>query len=213
MNHGHWYECQCPVVHSGGERECISHAGYYSEQVHEPAVRVRHENVSPNCYSPLYSLCENPDQFLEPDDEDETTVVPEHESDQHEIVVPEQFGHVFSKQFRKPMKESAKMALPTDKVYDLAKERGLLTVDNGATSTLTRSLFNMSDVTPRITKIHLAGQGMTISSTHAGYKTYYVEDATGTIRPIRTLALFVPSLEDDLLAGRALTRSKYRIIQ
>lgn len=104
------------------------------------------------------------------------------------------------------------MALPTDKVYDLAKERGLLTVDNGATSTLTRSLFNMSDVTPRITKIHLAGQGMTISSTHAGYKTYYVEDATGTIRPIRTLALFVPSLEDDLLAGRALIRSKYRII-
>ena len=137
MNHGHWYECQCPVVHSGGERECISSAGYYSEQVNEPAVRVRHENVSPNCYSSPYSLCENPDQILDPDDEDEKIVVPENHIDQ--IVVPRKFGHVFSKEFRKPTQEFAMMApcrqaLPTNKVYDLAKERGLLTVDNGATS-------------------------------------------------------------------------------
>ena len=215
MNHGHWYECQCPVVHSGGERECISSAGYYSEQVNEPAVRVRHENVSPNCYSSPYSLCENPDQILDPDDEDEKIVVPENHIDQ--IVVPRKFGHVFSKEFRKPTREFAMMApcrqsLPTNKVYDLAKERGLLTVDNGATSTLTRSLFNMSDVSPRITNIQLAGQGMSITSTHVGYKTYYVEDATGTIRPIKTMALFVPKLEEDLLAGRALVKSKYRII-
>jgi hypothetical protein len=27
----YWYGCQCPVVHSGGERECTSHAGCCSE--------------------------------------------------------------------------------------------------------------------------------------------------------------------------------------
>ena len=109
------------------------------------------------------------------------------------------------------MMAPCRQALPTNKVYDLAKERGLLTVDNGATSTLTRSLFNMSDVSPTVTNIQLAGQGMSITSTHSGYKTYYVEDATGTIRPIKTLALYVPKLEEDLLAGRALIKSKYRI--
>ena len=36
LTHGLWTGCQCPVDQSGGERECISNAGYYSEQVNEP---------------------------------------------------------------------------------------------------------------------------------------------------------------------------------
>lgn len=86
LTHGLWTGCQCPVDQSGGERECISNAGYYSEQVNEPAVRVQHfcpiwgEKVSPNCYSSLHSLCEIPD-LVESDDEDEATAVPEYEND------------------------------------------------------------------------------------------------------------------------------------
>jgi hypothetical protein len=43
------------------------------------------------------------------------------------------------------------MAKPLEKgkVYDLSRENGLLTVDGGATSTLTRSLLNMTKVTPK----------------------------------------------------------------
>jgi hypothetical protein len=81
--------------------------------------------------------------------------------------------------------------LETGKVYDLSRENGLLIVDSGATSTLTRSLFrvNMTEVTPKVIKIHLAGEGMAIKSTHVGYMTYYVADVTGTISPIKTKAL------------------------
>ena len=149
---------------------------------------------------------------MESDDEDEATAVPEYENDL--MVVSRKFGHVFSEKLRKPTREFAGMAKPleTGKVYDLARENGLLTVDSGATSTLTRSLFNMTEVTPKVIKIHLAGEGMAIKSTHVGYKTYYVADVTGTIRPIKTKALYVPELKEDLLGGRALMKSKYRII-
>jgi hypothetical protein len=70
----------------------------------------------------------------------------------------------------------------------------------------------MTEVTPKVIKIHLAGEGMAIKSTHVGYKTYYVADATGTIRPIKTKAQYVPELKEDLLGGRALMKSKYQII-
>ena len=104
------------------------------------------------------------------------------------------------------------MALPTDKSYDLSRERGLLIVDNGATRTLTKSLFNMTNVRKEIVPIQCAGDGMSIKATHSGHKTYYGLDATGAIRPITTEAFYVPDLDQDLLSGRALVNAKYRII-
>jgi predicted transcriptional regulator len=103
-------------------------------------------------------------------------------------------------------------SLETGKVYDVSRENGLLTVDSGATSTLARSLFNMTEVTPKVIKIHLAGEGMAIKSTRVEYKTHNVADVTGTIRPIKTKALYVPEPKEDLLGGRALMKSKYCII-
>jgi hypothetical protein len=204
---------------SGGELECISNAGYDSEQVNEPAARVKHfcpildGKASPNCYSSPHSLCEILD-LVESDDEDEATAVPEYENDL--IVVSSKFGLVFSEKLRKPTREFAGMAKPLEKekVYDLSRENGLLTVDSGATSALTRSLLtevNLTEVTPKKIKIHLAGEGMAIKSTHVEYKTHYVADVTGTICPIKAKALYVPELKEDLLGGRALMKSKYRI--
>ena len=68
---------------------------------------------------------------------------------------------------------NAGMALPRDRSYDLDKAPGLLTVDNGATTTLTQSLSNMSDVERKVVKIRLAFnlKGMHINSPHVGYKT------------------------------------------
>ena len=70
----------------------------------------------------------------------------------------------------------------------------------------------MSEIEPRKVKIQLAKAGTTMTSTHTGIKTYYVYDRTGTIRPIRTRALVVPDLKQDLLGGKALTNANHRII-
>jgi hypothetical protein len=53
---------------------------------------------------------------------------------------------------------------------------------------------------------------MTIKSTHSSDKTYFAVDATEKIRPITTRAFYIPDLQKDLLARRALLKSKYQII-
>ena len=55
-------------------------------------------------------------------------------------------------------------------------------------------------------------EGATMKTSHMGYKTYYVYDRTGTIRPITTKAYVVKELKQDLLGGRALTSERYRVI-
>jgi hypothetical protein len=91
-------------------------------------------------------------------------------------------------------------------------DTGLLAFDCGATSTITSSLYNMSEVVPKKVKIQLAQAGASMTSTHVGIKTYYVYDRTGSIRPIRTRALVVPDVKQDLLGGKALTNRNHRII-
>ena len=129
-----------------------------------------------------------------------------------EIVVPEIFSHFFIERPATQDREFAGMAFPTDRHYDLDKEAGLLTVDNGATTTLSCTLFNMNDVEKCSTKISLAGKGMSIQATHSGRKTYYIRDATGSIHKCTTRAFYVPDLDQDLLAGRALLEANYRVI-
>ncbi len=51
-----------------------------------------------------------------------------------------------------------------------------------------------------------------MKTSHMGYKTYYVYNWTGTIRPITTKAYFDKELTQDLLGGRALTSERYRVI-
>jgi hypothetical protein len=60
--------------------------------------------------------------------------------------------------------------------------------------------------------IQLAAAGATMKSLHVGTKTYYVYDRTGTLRPVHTKAYYVKELNQDLLAGRGLTNSDYRVI-
>ncbi len=105
--------------------------------------------------------------------------------------------------------EFARMALPANSPVDLS---GLLTVDCGATTTLTVSLNNITDVRPKIVTIQLAMAGVTMKSTHVGTKTYYVYDRTGTFRPISTQAYYVKELNQDLLAGRSLTNTDCRVV-
>ena len=101
------------------------------------------------------------------------------------------------------------MALPANRPDDLS---GLLTVDCGATTTLTVSLNNMANVQPKVVTIQLAMAGATMRSSHVGTKTYYAYDRTGTLRPVTTQAYYVKELNQDLLAGRGLTNADYRVI-
>jgi hypothetical protein len=123
------------------------------------------------------------------------------------IVVPEKFRHIF---YGYDGTEFAGMALLANCPMDLS---GLLTVDCGATTTLTVSLNNMTDIRPKIVTIQiLAMAGVTMKSSHVGTKTYYVYDRTGTFRPISTQAYYVKELNQDLLAGRGLTNADYRVV-
>ena len=70
----------------------------------------------------------------------------------------------------------------------------------------------MTDVVPKVVTIQLAKDGMTMKSSHIGIKTYYVYDRTGSIRPVKTKALYVRELKVDLLGGKALTNTNYRIV-
>jgi hypothetical protein len=121
-------------------------------------------------------------------------------------VVSGKFRHVF---YGYDDTEFAGMALPANRPVDLS---GLSTVDCGATTTLTVSLNNMTDVRPKIVTIQLAMACVTMKSSHVGTKTYYVYDRTGTVRPISTQAFSVKELNQDLLAGTGLTNADFRVI-
>jgi hypothetical protein len=122
------------------------------------------------------------------------------------IVIPEKFRHVFYGYDDEHV--FVGMANPNED----PDEEDLLTFDCGATTTVTESLYNMTDVEPKVVTIQLAMDGMTMKSSHIGIKTYYVYDRTGSIRPVKTRALYVRELKQDLLGGKALTNTNYRII-
>ena len=121
-------------------------------------------------------------------------------------MVPETFRHIFNGY---DGNEFAGMAPPANRPVDLS---GWLTVDCGATTTLTESFNNMTNITPKVVTIQLAAAGATMKLLHVGTMTYYVYDRTGTLRPVHTKAYYVKELNQDLLAGRGLTNSDYRVI-
>ena len=128
VNHVLWADCQGSVVHGGEGVESSSFAAVDSKEVYEPAVRVQQENVAPNYYTSPYS--------------DEWKEYPSNQPEDDIIVVPKIFQHVFVELSGcvNDERHFAGMAPPTNRQYDLSKEQGLLTVDNGATMTLTKSL-------------------------------------------------------------------------
>jgi hypothetical protein len=87
-----------------------------------------------------------------------------------------------------------------------------LCCDGGATSSLSSSLLNCSDVQERVVSIQTAQGGTVMLTSHVCLKTYFVRDRTGELRPITTKTYIVKGLKRDLLSGKALNRAGYRII-
>ena len=79
------------------------------------------------------------------------------------IEVPKKFRHCFKDETT----EFAGMANPATNPDDT----GLLAFDCGVTSTITSSLYNMSEVVPKKVKIQLAQEGASMTSTHVGIKS------------------------------------------
>ncbi len=112
------------------------------------------------------------------------------------IVIPEKFRHVFYGYDDEHV--FVGMANPNED----PDEEDLLTFDCGATTTVTESLYNMTDVIPKVITIQLAMDGMTIKSSHIGIKTYYAYDRTGSIRPIKTKHYMSGNSSEIYWAGR-----------
>ena len=194
--------CHGKASNNGTEvqSECVSFLD--SKQVVTASDTVQQGIVAPGSYYPLCSATQ--------------------ESEGNEIVtviVPEKFHeYILHGKYSKAISSSdLEYAFMADKESDLEyldfdQDVQPLILDCGATSTLTSSLFNMSDIREKEVIIQLAGKGATLKATHVGNKTYHVLDCTGTARSITTRAFYSIELQRDLLGGRPLIGANFRVI-
>ncbi len=75
-----------------------------------------------------------------------------------------------------------------------------LVVDGGATSTLTKSFDNCTQITPKVVAIQTASGTTAIHTSHVCSKTYCAMDWIGELRPITVKAYIVHGLRYDLLS-------------
>ena len=85
-------------------------------------------------------------------------------------------------------------------VSTLSIDEMALICDDGATCTLTKSLENCTQCKPKVVEIQTAHGATIMRTTHLCYKTYFVKDRLGEIRPIIVKAYVVPGLKYDLLS-------------
>ena len=130
--------------------------------------------------------------------EDGTTVIKLHE----------RFAHIYCN----PTARAA-MANPSDVAQtDYGKDKSVIVVDCGASTTMTGSLLNCADIVEKITTVETAKDGEGMTATHSCNKTYFVRNRVGEMVSITTPAIFVRGLPQDLLSGKAVNRTKVRII-
>ncbi len=94
----------------------------------------------------------------------------------------------------------------------LADMEEALVCDDGATSTLTKSLENCTLVQQKVVDMQTVHGGTQMSTTHRCLKTYYVRDRLCEIRPTVVKAYVCPGLKHDLLSVQGLDKSGYRVI-
>ena len=83
--------------------------------------------------------------------------------------------------------------------------------DGGATCILRKSLEDCSLCKPKVEAIQTAHGSTSMNSTHLCYKTYYVCDSLGEVRPIIVKAYVVPGLKNELESVKVTSKSKFII--
>ena len=76
---------------------------------------------------------------------------------------------------------------------------------------MTKSLENSTLCKPKVVEIQTAHGDTMMKTTHLCYKTYFVKDRLGEIRPIIVKAYVVPGLKYDLLLVKGLNRAGYAV--
>ncbi len=88
-----------------------------------------------------------------------------HEAKCSDRLTPEKNRHAF---YGHDDIKFAGMGPPSNRHDDMS---GLLTIDCGATTTITKESLNMSNVKPKVVTKQLGTAGATMKSTHVGIKT------------------------------------------
>jgi hypothetical protein len=105
------------------------------------------------------------------------------------------------------------MANPSDVAQsDYGQDKSVIVMDCGASTTVTGSLLNCTDIVEKITTVETAKDGEGMTATHSCIKTYFVRNRVGEMVTITTPAIFVRGLPQDLLSGKSVNQSKVRII-
>ena len=133
-------------------------------------------NTAP--YSPVDKLAQIQDLYQ--DDqvtirEDGTTVIKIHE----------RFAHIYCNP-----KARAAMANPSDVAQsDYGQDKSVIVMDCGASTTVTGSLLNCTDIVEKITTVETAKDGEGMTATHSCIKTYFVRNRVGEMVTIYTCNL------------------------
>ena len=124
------------------------------------------------------------------------------------IKIHERFAHIYCNP-----KARAAMANPSDVAQsDYGQDKSVIVMDCGASTTVTGSLLNCTDIVEKITTVETAKDGEGMTATHSCIKTYFVRNRVGEMVTITTPAIFVRGLPQDLLSGKSVNQSKVRII-
>ena len=94
----------------------------------------------------------------------------------------------------------------------LEEDKSHICADCGASMTITGSLANTTEVVKKSVIVDMAENGTEMRSTHSCMKTYFIKNRSGETISITTLALYVKSVIQDLLSGKACNQIKIRII-
>ena len=94
----------------------------------------------------------------------------------------------------------------------LDEDKSYLCADCGASMTITGSLANTTNVVEKSVVVDMAESGKDMRSTHSCMKTYFIKNRSGETTSITTPALYVKSVNQDLLSGKACNKIGIRII-
>jgi hypothetical protein len=97
-------------------------------------------------------------------------------------------------------------------MVDYSTDKSVIVLDCCASTTVTGSLLNCTDVEVKKTKIQTAKDREGMTATHSYKKKYFVINRLGYIISITTPAIYVRNLPQDLMGGKPVNRENIRVI-
>ena len=106
----------------------------------------------------------------------------------------------------------AYMAGQEDKKIRPDEDKSNICTDTGASICVTGSLENTTDVVEKLVRVEMAENGTSMKATHVCMKTYFLKNRSGEVVSLTVPALYVKSVNQDLLSGKACNKIGVRII-